>query len=71
MAYWMLYTREQGAWAPQFGDHDKECVQDERVDTYLKRWKDDDLRYSAKDIKIVKFPRVPSQAQVMAKAKEL
>lgn len=74
MSYHMIYTREAGAWAPQFGDKSKECVQQEREDSYLKQRGTSyagDGKYTAKDIKLVKFSRVPSQAQVNARTTEL
>lgn len=74
MAYWMLYTREGGAWAPQFGDKDKECVREERADTYLRQpgyGYEGDGKYSAADIKIVKFARMPTNGQVNARTAEL
>lgn len=74
MSYWMIYTREGGTWAPQFGDTDKGCVQQEREDQYLKQpgtSYEGDGKYRAKDIKLVKFARVPSQAQVNARTSEL
>lgn len=51
--YHHLLTREDdGKWYPQFGDYDKECVKQERLDTYLSEYKGDG-KYKAKDIKIV------------------
>ncbi len=74
MSYWMIYVRDEGQWSPQFGDKDRDCVRDERVDTYLRQpgyAYPGDGKYSAADIKIVKFPRVPSQGQVNARTAEL
>jgi hypothetical protein len=53
--YHMLLVREDGQWSPQFGDFDRDCVVQEREDTYLARWRGDEMRYAAKDIKIVKL----------------
>jgi hypothetical protein len=30
--YWTLAIRESGVWAPQFGDYDREVVEQERLD---------------------------------------
>lgn len=32
MAYYTLLTRHEGVWHPQFGDHDRETVEQERRD---------------------------------------
>ena len=32
MAYYTLLTRYEGVWHPQFGDHDREVVEQERRD---------------------------------------
>lgn len=67
MAYHMLFTRdEDGTWAPQFGDKDKAIVTQECEDTYTH-----DGWVAKRDTKIVSFPRMPSNAQVEDKAKEL
>lgn len=74
MAYWMIFTRDDGKWAPQFGDHEEECVRQEREDQYLRQpgyGYEGDNKYAAKDIKVIRFARVPSQAEVNAKAEEL
>jgi hypothetical protein len=63
MSYHLLLVREDGLWTPQFGDHDKECVEFERED-----YRDHDI--AARDLKIVRFARVPSNAQVTAKLAE-
>lgn len=36
MSYYTIITREQPTdpWAPQFGDHDREVVDQEMIDTY-------------------------------------
>lgn len=71
MAYHMLYTYEESAtaWFPQFGDHDKEDVMSER-----EGWLDSPRAgcfgaYPAAYLKVVKFPRVPTQRQVNERAK--
>ena len=65
MAYHMLFQREPGeAWTPQFGDRDRDCVEFERDEYKANGAK-------ARDLKIVKFPRVPSQKQVNAKRDEM
>lgn len=67
MSYFMLYTRDdEGVWSPQFGDRDRECVEFER-DDYRDGWQ----AVKAKDLKIVKFPRVPTNAQIEARTAEL
>lgn len=71
MSYWMLFTYEGDAWAPQFGDHDHECVRQEREDTYLRQpgyGYADDGKYLAKHIRIVPFPRVPTERQIKERA---
>lgn len=70
MTYYMLFTREHGRWCPQFGDHDKECVEYER-DEEVARFKDGMLGTAKKDTKIVSFPRVPTRKQVEAKTEAL
>jgi hypothetical protein len=37
--YFTLAIKEDGVWAPQFGDYDRECVEQERVDTYAEHKK--------------------------------
>ena len=34
-AYYTLAIREEGRWAPQFGDYDKATVEQEAVDSYF------------------------------------
>lgn len=74
MAYFMIYTRDDGEWSPQFGDSDRECVEQERIDTYLGQRRmryEGDGKYLAADIRIVSFKRNPTQPQVTAKTLEL
>lgn len=74
MTYHMIFVRDDGVWSPQFGDTDAECVSEERVNTYLRQpgmGFDGDCKYAAKDIKIVKFARVPTQGQIADKTEEL
>jgi hypothetical protein len=76
MTYFMIFTRDAvgSDWAPQFGDSDQECVRQEREDSYLRQpgcGYPDDGKFKASDIKIVRFARMPSAAQVDAKAAEL
>lgn len=65
MGYHMLYVREEGAWAPQFGDKDRECVVEEMRDMI---YSDQNQRgsgaISRKDCKIIEFKRMPTQRQV-------
>lgn len=74
MAYHMIFVRDGSTWSPQFGDSDKECVQQEREDTYLgergMRYENDG-KYSAKDIKIVSFKRIPSHDAVVMMTRNL
>lgn len=73
MSYWMIYVRDNGVWSPQFGDHDRECVQQEREDQYLKQpgtSYDGDGKYRARDIKIVKLSRA-TNADIDRKTEEL
>jgi hypothetical protein len=76
----MIYTREPtegtkhanpNPWAPQFGDKDEGVVRQERLDSYQRQFKGDPGKYPAYDIRIVKFPRVPSQVQVNTKTAQL
>jgi hypothetical protein len=46
--YWMLCTRDNGKWSPQFGDHDRATVAQEERDEYM--------MYGAKDRKIIRCP---------------
>lgn len=55
--YYGLVLREEGMWTWAFGDFDKECVVFERDD-----YRDGGVK--AKDLNIVTFASVPSQAQV-------
>lgn len=55
--YYMAYVREDGEWGPQFGDRDKETV-----DYEVQDWKDHGTK--AKDIKVVRFARMPTNAQI-------
>lgn len=72
MAYHMLFIHsraygepDNGAgWCPEFGDKDKGAVEFERDDHK-------DRGVSPRHLKIVTFPRVPTQRQVDAKAAEL
>lgn len=52
--YYTLAVREDGRWAPQFGDYDKDVVKDEMWDTYL------DEGYSPKDLKILRTDEAQS-----------
>lgn len=70
MTYYMLYTREDGVWSPQFGDTDKECVEYER-DDMVYAYGMGLLGHLKRDTKIVTFKRVPTERQVQAKCAEL
>ncbi len=74
MAYHMIFVRDGSQWSPQFGDSDRECVNQERIDTYLgergMRFEGDG-KYASKDIKIVTFKRTPNQAAIVAQTAEL
>lgn len=71
MTYYLIITWEEGAthgWAPQFGDNDHELVKEERLDQYVKQRGyayEGDGKVIAKHCKIIRFPRVPSQRQIM------
>lgn len=74
MPYFQLATWEGGVWAPQFGDTDRDCVEQERQDTYLRQpglGYPDDGKFSADDILIVSFKRMPTEPQVRARLAEL
>lgn len=45
--YYTLAVREDGVWAPQFGDYDRDVVADEKLDYR-------DHGYSARDLKIIR-----------------
>jgi len=66
MSYYLLIERDTGAspWFVNFGDSDKECVEFEREDVA-------DHGALKRNLKIVKFARVPTQAQIDAKLAEL
>jgi hypothetical protein len=68
MAYYMLYTSvDGGPFSPQFGDKSRQCVAYELSDMKDTAW-----RERVKLVgKIIAFDRVPTQAQVDAKALEL
>jgi hypothetical protein len=63
MAYHMLFERdaESGRWSPEAGDRDKAAITFERQDRR-------DHGAKAANLRIVRFPRVPSQNAVMAMA---
>ena len=46
--YYMLYTRDDGVWSPQFGDYSRKVVEGERED-----YRDHDCK--AKDLKVVRL----------------
>lgn len=74
MAYFMIFVRDERQWSPQFGDREIECVTQEREDTYLRQRGmeyEGDGKYAARDIKIVRFARVPNQAAIHDKTWEL
>lgn len=53
--YYHLITRDDnGIWSPQFGDFNRDVVEQERLDTYLARYPNDELRWTSKNIKIVR-----------------
>ena len=52
MAYFTLLTRYEGRWHPQFGDHDREVVEQERRDVLDSS--DPAERILARDTKIVR-----------------
>lgn len=64
MAYFQMFVRDaEQHWCAEFGDRDQECVKFER-DQYRSQ-------YKVKDLKIVKFARVPTVKQLQAKQAEL
>lgn len=52
--YYLLCREPDGIWTNQFGDSDRNVVEQERIDTYLARWRGDDMRYVSKDTKIIR-----------------
>lgn len=67
MTYYLLASRHGTSWAPQFGDHDLQTVQCEQHE-----WTRDLPRAERKGAtRIVRFPRVPTQRQTLAKLAEL
>jgi hypothetical protein len=67
MTYYLIITWGNNAWAPEFGDKDRELVAEERRDQYVKQRGyayEGDGKYIAKHVRIIRFPRVPTQRQV-------
>lgn len=72
MAYHVLFVHARAygepdndaGWCIEFGDHDREAVDFERQDHR-------DRGVSARHLKIVTFPRTPTQNQLNAKRDEL
>ena len=60
--YYTLFTHESGQWLPQFGDHCRATVVQEREDTYLARWRNDEFRYTSRCIKILTLPNATQRA---------
>lgn len=60
--YYMIATRTDGKWSPQWGDYDKSVVKFEVEHEYKRRFHGDDGRWSRKDIKIVKCASDTQQA---------
>ena len=70
MTYYMIFTRDSAAasWAPQFGDSDRECVMQERADTYVRQrglGYDGDCKFKASDVRVERFSREPSNDVVV------
>lgn len=68
MAYFMLYARDDGLWSPQFGDFTRADVDQERRDSYQRERGhayEGDGKYAAKDLKIIRFDSIPSQADAL------
>lgn len=59
MTYYLIVDRDDATspWAPQFGDKDRDCV-----DFELQDMRDHGVRRA--NLKIVTFPRVPTQRQI-------
>lgn len=52
--YYLIATRTNGRWEPQWGCYDRsECVQEVK-DSYQRQFSDDDLLWAKKDIKILR-----------------
>lgn len=67
MTYYLLASWEGAAYAPQFGDKDRDCVEYEARD-----WREALPRGQRSGATlIVRFPRVPTQRQVTARLAEL
>lgn len=66
MAYFALLAREgdNAPWTYEFGDHDQSAVEYERDDYRAKG-------YKARNLKVVRFERIPSQRQVEAHMRKL
>lgn len=65
--YWMVYDRPKtlgAAWAPQFGDTDKECVEFERDDMRYASYREDG---PGMEYKIEAFDHIPSQNEIEAR----
>jgi hypothetical protein len=61
--YFTLLVNDNGLWAPQFGDYDRQVVEDEMRDEYL------DKGYRAKRLKII--ATADDQASIDARVKEI
>lgn len=59
--YYGLWHRDNGTWVWAFGDYDRECVEFERDDMH-----EGYLGIAKKDLKIVRYARVPTQGQIDA-----
>ncbi len=64
MYYVAIQLDDDGLWVETFGDHDKECV-----DSEVEDWLDHDVRKQL--IRRMAFKRVPTQAQLEERVREL
>ena len=65
MSYYVLAIRESGRWSIAFGDYDRDCVEQERDDSYC----NDYSNFRKSDCKILKVG--PAQSAIEAAVAKL
>lgn len=68
MTYYLFASWEdQGPWAPQFGDHEKECVEYEAYEWRHTQEALTGIKPPVRHTRVVSFPRVPTERQAREK----
>lgn len=62
--YYYILAREPHGWTVQFGDYDRKVVAQELEDSYVWRYRHDELRWPRKDLEIFKCSDL--QANIVA-----